>query len=237
MLVGCPTTAYSDFMQGNSTLTVVNRAVKHNPLWLCSTEVAIPEDQRFENLVIVQEEVEDMMLVTSDVDFKVNSRFLLQAYHARVDLQSVEATKFRIALDDGSLKFSLDGNPENYDFRNRKALVVQSGSAMLTIENSIPVDLQLSKDVMSRTFVRAQHIDVEENWVSGTQAVTLIASPHEFGMSESFILFTQTCYVSSPAQYPSTLSPTRHRCSLPLDLWAQTPTRWFLTPGLGPNIW
>ncbi|KAH0482692.1 MAG: LOW QUALITY PROTEIN: uncharacterized protein KVP18_002535 [Porospora cf. gigantea A] len=183
MLVGCPTTAYSDFMQGNSTLTVVNRAVKHNPLWLCSTEVAIPEDQRFENLVIVQEEVEDMMLVTSDVDFKVNSRFLLQAYHARVDLQSVEATKFRIALDDGSLKFSLDGNPENYDFRNRKALVVQSGSAMLTIENSIPVDLQLSKDVMSRTFVRAQHIDVEENWVSGTQAVTLIASPHEFGMN------------------------------------------------------
>lgn len=109
------------------------------------------------------------MDIQSEVKIKAKTKFHLKAFDALSHFQSLESPHILLEIADGSLRFSLDGPEDAYNYVDRDALVVKSRTAPVTIEGSVPVDITMSGGVAARALIRAASISVENRMTEDDQ--------------------------------------------------------------------
>lgn len=149
-----------------------------NPYFQCTVELNLTPDFFFENLAITSAPTDAYIDIHATQPIRANNTIRIAALHALIDLHSLEAQHISISLRDGWLKFALDGDPKSYDYLREDALVVQSRTAPVTIESSIPIDLTLEYPVASRAFVRGHQ--VRETRDPSAQKTKLVTYSSEF---------------------------------------------------------
>lgn len=134
---------------------------RYNLYFQCVVRFYLTPGFKFDRLIVSYVPDVGYVDISSTVPIRANE-VIIDAFHAFIHLESLEAKKIRIHVGDGNLKFRLDGDQAGYDYYAKDAVVINSRMAPVTLESSIPVDITMTNDVAARALLRGAGISVTE---------------------------------------------------------------------------
>lgn len=145
----------------------------YDPFYKCLLKFNLTPDFYFGSLTMMFVPADRYVRVDADVPVKARDSLMLEAFHAYVSFQSVEAKSASFSLGAGHLNLAFDGPAKSY---SNMPISIISRTAAISISSVYPLSISMDADTARSSLFRATgRISVSPDVANGDQEVSVSA--------------------------------------------------------------